>query len=201
MKKKVYVYLKKTIAKRYVSFDAPLSEEEYDNIGSTWEDYEVGKWVPLTDGQVAYHEAHPEATEKEVWDMAPTPPAPRTMEQAKQEKMAAIEAYDNSSAVNEFTYGEVAMWLDKATRDGLYLRLLAEQAAGKATTTLWFGTMSFELAVEQAVQMLYAIEVYASGCYDTTAAHKAAIAEMDSIEAVDAYDHTAGYPEKLVFNA
>ena len=199
--KKKYVYLKKTIAKRYVEFENPLSEEEYNNIGSTYEDYEIGKWVLLSDEQVAYHEAHPEATEKEVWDMAPTPPAERTLYDAKSEKLAAIEAYDNSSAVNEFTYGKVSMWLDKATRDGLYLRLLSEQALGKTTTMLWFGTMSFGLTIGQAFQMLYAIEVYASGCYDCTAAHKAAIAELETVEAVDAYDHTEGYPEKLVFNA
>ena len=48
--------------------------------------------------------------------------------------------------------------------------------------------------------MLYALEVYASECYDVTARHEANIAELDNIEMVDAYDYTVGYPQKLVFN-
>lgn len=123
----------------------------------------------------------------------PTPPVPtpeQLLERAKAEKIAALESYDQSSNVNEFTFHDVPMWLDKATRDGLHLRLLAEQAAGKESTTLWFGTMSFEIPIANAFQLLYAIEVYASACYDRTAAHKAAIEALDNIEDVTSYDYT-----------
>ena len=101
--------------------------------------------------------------------------------------------------MNEFTVNDIPMWLDKATRAGLLLRITAEQAMGERVTTLWFGTISFEISVAQAFQMLYSLEIYASGCYDRTAAHKAAVEVLDSIEAVDAYDYVAGYPAKLAF--
>lgn len=132
----------------------------------------------------------------------PTPPAPtpeRLLARAKAEKISDLEDYDQSDSVNEFTYNSVPMWLDKATRDGLHLRLLAEQAAGKEATTLWFGTQSFEIPISQAFQLLYAIEVYASACYDRTAAHKAAIEALASVEDVEGYDFISGYPEKLNF--
>lgn len=127
----------------------------------------------------------------------PAPTAEQLLRKVKIEKINQIEAYDKSDAVNEFFYNEIPMWLDKATRDGLHLRLLAEQAAGKESTTLWFGTMSFEIPITNAFQLLYAIEVYASACYDRTAAHKAAIEALDNIEDVTSYDYTQGYPEKL----
>lgn len=129
--------------------------------------------------------------------VAPTPTPAQLLERAKDSKIGEVEMYDQSSAVNEFTFHEVPMWLDKATRDGLHLRLLAEQAAGKEATTLWFGTQSFEISIANAFQLLYAIEVYASACYDRTAAHKAAIEALTSVEDVEAYDYTEGYPSKL----
>lgn len=129
----------------------------------------------------------------------PTPTAEQLLIKAKTEKIKQIEAYDKSDAVNEFFYNEIPMWLDKATRDGLHLRLLAEQTMGKENTTLWFGTQSFEIPMSNAFQLLYAIEVYASACYDRTAAHKAAIGALTSVEDVEAYDYTEGYPEKLNF--
>lgn len=130
--------------------------------------------------------------------VAPEPTPEQLLERAREEKIAALESYDQSSAVNEFTFHDVPMWLDKATRDGLHLRLLAEQTMGKENTTLWFGTQSFEISISNAFQLLYAIEVYASTCYDRTAAHKAAIEALTSVEDVEAYDYTEGYPSKLV---
>lgn len=131
--------------------------------------------------------------------VAPEPTPEQLLATAKESKIREVEMYDTSSSVNEFTFHSVPMWLDKATRDGLHLRLLAEQAAGKESTTLWFGTMSFEIPVANAFQLLYAIEVYASACYDRTAAHKAAIEALASVEDVEGYDYTIDYPEKLNF--
>ena len=135
---------------------------------------------------------------REWVEPAPTPE--QLLEQAKERKTQELMAYDSSEAVNGFTYHGVEMWLDKATRDGLHLRLTAEQAAGMERTTLWFGGQSFELPIQQAFQLLYAIEVYASKCYDRTAAHAAAIAGLPSVEAVEAYDFTVGYPDKIVID-
>ena len=47
--------------------------------------------------------------------------------------------------------------------------------------------------------MLYALEVYASACYDRTQAHLAAIDALETIEEIESYDYRVGYPEKLKF--
>lgn len=118
---------------------------------------------------------------------------------AKQMVIAKISAYDKSDAVNQFTYNGVPMWLDKEMRNGLIARLNAEKAVGKTETTLWLDTAPFTLAIDDALSLLTALEVYASECFDKTAAHKSVVANMESIEDVLAYDYTDGYPSNPVF--
>lgn len=122
-----------------------------------------------------------------------------TLEDVKQGKIDEILAYDSSSAVNEFIMGGIPMWLDKATRAGLLLRFEAEGKAMRETTTLWYEGQSYTLPLAQAQQILIALELYASACYDNTQSHIAAIMALESKEAVEAYDYTGGFPEKLSF--
>ena len=119
------------------------------------------------------------------------------LEVAKQAVSDAILAYDSSPAVNEFTLNDTHMWLDKATRSGLKLRLEAEQSAGKEETTLWYGTTAVTLPVSTAMVMLNRLEIYASECYDVTQGHLARVALMESVEEILGYDITEGYPEEL----
>ena len=118
---------------------------------------------------------------------------------AKQKATRAIERYDSSSEVNCFYMQGKPMWLDKATRAGLMLRFQAEQVMGNESTTLWYGGEQYEIPLLGAFQMLYALEVYASQSYDNTQRHLANIANLETIEEVEAYDYKEGYPEKLQF--
>lgn len=134
--------------------------------------------------------------------IAPPKPEPTTEELlaiAKENKKAEIEEYDTSPDVNRFYIADTPMWLDKETRTGLKLRFEAEIAMGKTDTTLWADGVQYPLSLETAIQMLYALEVYASMCYDQTQAHLAAIDAITTVEEVESYDHTMGYPEKLRF--
>lgn len=107
--------------------------------------------------------------------------------------------YDSSSYVNEFYIQDIPVWLDKTTRTGLKLRFEAELATGKTDTSLWYNNMQFPLELNNAIQMLYALEIYASQCYDNTQWHLANINTLTTIEELEAYDYTSGYPEKLRF--
>lgn len=125
---------------------------------------------------------------------------PLDMEAAKMELKDKILAYDSSEAVNSFSFGGIPMWLDKATRVGLKLRFEAELALGKESTTLWLNGMNFTLPLsgeQSAINVLVALEVYASASYDVTQMHLANVAAMTTAEEVLAYDITSGYPEKL----
>lgn len=115
----------------------------------------------------------------------------------KENIIKAITAYDSSSEVNEFSYMGFPLWLGKETRAGLAGRFNAEEAMGKTDTKLWAGTTVFSLSIADVRNMLNAIEYYASQCFDCTAAHKASVEKLETIEDLVAYDYKSGYPEKL----
>ena len=122
-----------------------------------------------------------------------------TLDVIKEEAIEQITEYDQSGDVNSFTLQGKQMWLPKETRVGLVNSVTIEKNAGKETTVLWFGGERYELPVDTALQMLSALELYALECYNVTAAHKAAVNALESVEDVVAYDYTQGYPEKLNF--
>ena len=117
----------------------------------------------------------------------------------KADLIAQITAYDTSEAVNSFTLQGKQMWLPKETRVGLMNSLSIEKAAGKTETVLWFGNESYILPIDTAMQMLSASELYALDCYNVTAAHKADIEALTTVEEVVAYDYESDYPAKLNF--
>lgn len=127
------------------------------------------------------------------------PTAEEILERAKEHKVQDILYYDSSDEVNVFYMQEQKMWLDKATRVGLKLRFEMELEDGEANTTLWYDGVPYKLPLENAIKTLYAIEKYASKCYDNTQMHIAYVKLMEDIEAIENYDYTTGYPEKLRF--
>jgi hypothetical protein len=139
----------------------------------------------FADGWELYVE--PEPTEEELFN------------EAKKFKKDEVIRYDSSIEVNEFYIQGMPVWLDKATRSGLMLRFNSELALKKENTTLWYEGYSFTLPLNSAMQMLYALEVYASECYDNTQLHLANIEKIETKEELDAYDYRVGYPEKLRF--
>lgn len=116
---------------------------------------------------------------------------------AKSQKLVEIDAYDTSGEVNSFLVDGTSMWLDKATRVGLMNSTTIAKNLGQEKVALWLGSTQLTLACDKAISLLSAIEMYAVQCFDTTAAHKKAVSELTTIEEVEKYDITAGYPEKL----
>ena len=130
-----------------------------------------------------------------------------TLEEIKQRKVEEILAYDSSEAVNEFSIGGQPMWLPFETRTRLDRRFAVErmkaESQGKTesevVTTLWHEGQSFEMPLATAMALLLALEDYATICYDNTQRHIAEVQKLESKEAVEAYDYTTGYPQKLLF--
>lgn len=129
----------------------------------------------------------------------PEPTPEQLLQEAKNHLKVTIQEYDSSESVNSFTIQDYQVWLDKATRAGLMLRFQAEQASGKTDTVLWYNGMQFPLQIDLALQMLYAIELYASQCYDNTQKHLSMVDNITTLDDLNLYDYTQGYPDKLVF--
>lgn len=124
---------------------------------------------------------------------------------AKARKIAEIDAYDKSSAVNGFYLnGMLIPWskddpsspnVDK--RMGLRQNIADKVALGEEDISIWMKGMSFTMPCAQAEMLMRSIENYAYECFNVTAAHKKAVSELTSIEEVEKYDITAGYPAQL----
>ena len=127
---------------------------------------------------------------------ADEPTEDELLAKAKAKKTDEIAEFDVSANVNAFTVGGSPMWLnhDQRSRLSASLAVCTEQ-----TMTKYFGGVPFTYPVEMWRQMLSAVELYADTCQTVTEAHKAAVAQLQTVQAVEEYDFTVGYPAKLAF--
>lgn len=154
--------------------------------------------VGMTDeGEMRYEEREKEQYAYDVCWLENVGTEADVLNSAKESVLAAVEAYDSSSAVNGFVLNGQRVWLDKATRVGLMNSTSIAKGMGQPTTTLWLGDAKLVVECDKAIQLLSALEMYALECFNVTAAHKKAVAEMSTVESVLGYDYTAGYPKML----
>lgn len=119
------------------------------------------------------------------------------LQQAKEALKQRIVAYGESDNVDKLYVNGVGLWLDKTKRSGLILRFSAEQAKGLTHTTLWEDGTPFNLSIETGFQLIYALEIYASACFDNTQKHIANAKTLTTVDDCETYDYTTGYPDKL----
>lgn len=118
---------------------------------------------------------------------------------AKAEKQTAITEHDNSANVNSFTVGGIPMWLNFDQRSRLKATLDAIEGEGGTEMTKSFGGIDYTFTCVQWRSMINAVEVYAGQCQTVTQEHRNAIDVLTTIEKVQQYDFTTGYPQKLSF--
>lgn len=123
-----------------------------------------------------------------------------TLSDAIAGKVAEINAYDTSTAVNGFKLNGNVFWLDKATRVGLMNSTEITKAAGQETTDLWMDDVKLTIPCDTVIKLLSAIELYAFECFNTTARHKAEVRKLKTVEEVEKYDIKEGYPKQLEIN-
>ena len=113
--------------------------------------------------------------------------------------ISKINEYDKSSQVNCVTINGMYTWFDKATRVGLRNSTNVLKKLGNETTSLWVNNKEITIKCDQLTDMLDKLEVYALNCFDITSKHKRNVYQLNTIEEIENYDYTSGYPEKLTF--
>lgn len=161
----------------------------------------VGEFQTIRISPSRIFTGRPTAEQLESWGFTlveeHVPTQEELLEQARLERLAALDEYDSSDSVNSFTLNGNSMWLDAPTRQQLRTSIEAYQAQGIENVTKWFGGVQFTFPTTIWLQMLNALEVYASEALNVTEAHRAAIKALTSIEEIDEYDFTTGYPKKI----
>lgn len=121
------------------------------------------------------------------------------IEAMRAKKVALINDYDKSEAVNSFLLNGERMWLDKATRVGLVNSTQIAKAAGAESIVLWHEDKSYNIPCDMMLQMLSVLELYAMECYNVTAKHIATLNTLEDLNRIYNYNYTKGYPKRLEF--
>ena len=194
-----YTYIKRDVTDFYVECDELLSPTCFQ-IGETWQDFIDFKYVLLSDEQVSFREANPEATVQEVWNMQLTPPHVRTLEEAKAEMIQRIDEYDSSDNVNAFIVNDsIKAWFTADERANYRNSIDSAETLGVDELTFFIGGMLVTVPTSNAKVMLATVQLYADQCYIVTQLHKDTVNNLETIEEVDAFNYTAGYPEMPSF--
>lgn len=216
-----YWYISKDAEAQYVGLDEELDPES-NNIVANLSDYlnEDGSWLLLSEEQIAFKTANPEATPEEVINMELTPepeepgpiptPEPDPVMSARHTKLFEIreqDAFSNKFFVSVTSGGvEVAnqeLWIDKDLRNSLYsITLPALQSDGETTTKLWTTgapPQSIDVPITWAMDKLPLLEIYAKRTYDLRASNEAAAYAATTVEELGAIDVKANYPLFLTF--
>lgn len=131
------------------------------------------------------------------------PTIERTLEDAKREKINAINLYDSSDNVNQFFLNGSPLWLTKEERSSLI------NSANAKAITLKGDDISYEIWLAgdnpikitsnsaQVIEMVSMVEAYAFDCRNVTQEHKSNVQAATTIEDADAYDNEVNYPNKL----
>lgn len=119
----------------------------------------------------------------------------QTIEDVLNEKIEQIEIYNVSENVDRFYINDKPMWLNRELRNSLMSRFNAEKTTGVEITNIWYNGEHFSLPVDTAINMLIDLELYASQCFDNTHRHLYNVKQLTTIEEIEAYDYTVGYPE------
>lgn len=124
----------------------------------------------------------------------------QSIEDIRQLKLSDLEIYDTSDEVDGFLVGDHHMWLDGLERCKLEQGIKDCMALGRETYGLCIpGVGVVDLPCDTILDMLAQLNVYAVDCFKTTFLHEEAIKGLSTIEEIEAYDFTTGYPPKLSF--
>ena len=151
---------------------------------------------PYTDAAMPEPE---DMTEEPASGSAGSPADPVTLEEWKAKKLADIDEYDSSTAVNCFYYNGNPMWLDFDLRSRLKNSIDAADAEGRTELTKQYAGMTFTYPIALWRQMFTVVENYAGDCQNVTERHKAEVMALTTVDAVEAYDVTVGYPDNPAF--
>lgn len=123
---------------------------------------------------------------------------------AKSQKIAELEDYDTSDSVNSFEVVKdgqrITDWIEPDKRSNYRGSLEDCVLLGVTDIEVPIGGMLIPMTVADARVKLAQVQLYADRCAMVTEAHRAAILALSSVEAVEAYDFTVGYPERLSFD-
>lgn len=113
-----------------------------------------------------------------------------------------INIFSDQGYINYFTYGNLKLKMLYEDRARFKMSLDAYKLLGKQTMTKYFSGYKIDFNLkdyDKLVQMLAALEIYYSECWNVTQQHLQFVNNATSIEQIYNFDITSDYPEQLKF--
>lgn len=194
----MFYYIHKDLLTNHIILEDELDVDNY-LIGTTLEEFYKNYYIQLNEEQIKFLEEHPTASAEEIYNMKLIIIEP-TLDDIKEIKKNEIHMYDNSSNVNNFTINDsINAWFTVAERNNYYASINAAKTVGLDTLSFFVGDVKLEIGTAMAESMLSQIQLYADACFIVTKQHKLNVDGLTTIEEVNNYDYTVGYPEQLNF--
>lgn len=118
---------------------------------------------------------------------------------AIEKKLDEITGYNTSDNVDAFLLNGEKHWLTLDERKAAELSTKAHQTLGHGTTKQCLGGKFYTIPCDALLLMLAQLEVYALDCFNNAIRQQAEVNALTSLEKVENYDVTKGYPEMLSF--
>ena len=179
-----YLYIQKDAANIYVAMPEKLDTADND-IGTTWEDYVAGKYVLLTEEQIAFKEANEGASVEEVFNMQLTP----IPEPTPEEKLQTAKDLKRQEVYNTDYWHYYIEDNDVYTYDRLSLK---DQCARKDTVEVNGNSYKSALLLEALNEMAD----YNDICIGLSEKFLSDIEPAETVEDVEVIEVT-GYPDVI----
>lgn len=179
-----YLYIQKDAANIYVAMPEQLDPHNYET-GTTWEDYIAGKYVLLSEEQVAFKEANEGASVEEVFNMQLTPaPEPTPEEKLQSAKSQKRQEVHNTDYRHYYIDDNDAYTYDRLS--------LKDQCARKETVEV--SGISYKSAL--LLEALDEMADYNDACIALSEKLLSDIETAETVEDVEAIEVT-GYPDVI----
>lgn len=190
----MFIYIKFSIKGFFIELEEKLNEAEYDNIGTTWDDFLNDKFVLLSEEQIQFKNEHPQAKVNEVWNMALDPVHVRDINDARNEKKSEMDYYFYEH-VDDFKYNGKQVWVSKNERAN---KINEANLAKKNGDNYYKITDDIETTLEEALYLLDCMSLREMNCKKVVNDTKTKIDSIEDIESVDNLDVSEGFPSESI---
>lgn len=142
------------------------------------------------------HEQYLQAGYQE-WEEPEVVPYVPTLQNAIDTKVSDIFQYDASDEVNSFVINEQSGWIDRNTRVALLHALDVVEQNGGTIYTVWFNETPLLLPISTIKSFLNNLELYAIQALNVTNQHIMQVRQLQTVQEVENFDITQGYPQKI----
>jgi hypothetical protein len=176
-------------------------------IAADYADFLTGKFYEVTKEQRDFQQENPDASFEEIIDMelkaatftVPEPEPEKSLAEVIADKVAEIENYDSSRAVNNFIVNDEPCWLTPEERADYKNSLDAAKLLEVEIVEFWLRDMAYSISIEKAEIMLAQLQLYANKCFICTQKLIQEVRELTTKEEVEEFDYKSAYPQQLTF--